>query len=530
MRKIAFIIEFFVIFTVAVIICLGSAYGANLPNINVRLRLIDQKDNPTTQDVYRLGKDIVRFAIYQQNVGQTDVIASEKYIRKDFHLNLRLYVTGADGKEKLITANYPEGAAEPPPPMVKLVGNQLLSVEPVEILPSGWVWTVTFNGNDYYNLVAGMYSAKVVIPVTTYNARAILNIDGKPYARIDDPLKYANTYDPIESIHPVTFSIIADKDDDGWYFPAPDEKIKADCDDNNKRVNPGIKNEMPGNGIDDDCNAATLDNPLIPNRTLIVHCDRYKVGLGNRPTAKKQPYNGVKVRVFDYSKSSCCKQKFGLTWQYYESIWKSSELSECCPKQAEGITGYKKSAIDGRQGAVFFSLPPGNYLVIGKPENENLYMGVRAKVLKSNDAVEKYLPYIVKGDGKKCPGKYTKITGSELLIIEPEFVEWDGAQEYYPVIFDATGEWEVTTSLYPPKGFAADYGSLSAKVSTAMAAVQFTLTEKGATWKEAEVEHIIRQKGKTDKITSKIDVKLSEELAKKKGISIYGIAEDPWKK
>ena len=528
MRKAAFIVASLGVLFV-VVVCHGLVYADKSPSINVRLRLVDRENRPTTKDVYRLDKEVVRFAIYQQNVGQTGIIASEKYVRKDFHLNLHLYVTGADGKEKLITANYPEGVAEPPPPLVKLVGNQLVSVEPVEILPGGWTWTVAFDAPDYYDLVAGKYSAKVVIPVTTYNDKALLKIDGKSYARIDDPSKYANTYDPIESIHPVTFSIIADSDNDGWYFPAPDEKTAADCDDTNPSVNPAAT-EVLNNGLDDDCNAATPDKPVIQNKTLIIRSDRYKVGPGNHPAVEKQPHNGVKVRVFNYPEGTCCGQRFGPTWHYYESIWKSGELGDCCSIQTEGITGYKKPGVEGEQGAVTFSLPPGDYLVIGKPEDENVYMGVRAVVLKSDRVLEKYLPHIINAKGETLPGKFAEISEADLLIIEPEYVEWDGAQEYYPIIFDASGNWTVTALLNPPEGFMPDHNSFNQKLNNETKAVQFKLTEKGATWKETKIGYIIQHQGKAERVTGKIDVKLSERLAEKKGLSIYGLAGDPWKK
>ena len=229
-------------------------------------------------------------------------------------------------------------------------------------------------------------------------------------------------------------------------------------------------------------------------------------------------------------KNSCCQQKFGPTWHYYESIWKSSELGDCCPIQAEGIAGYKGSGKDGKQGAVTFSLPPGNYLVLGKPKNENVYTAAHTVVLESDKVVEKYLPYIIKADGAKSPGKYAAVSGSEPLIIEPEFVEWDGAQEYYPIIFDARGKWVVKTLLNLPKGFVTDYNSLKDKLDNETKAVQFTLTEKGATWEETKIAYIIQHQGKTERVTSKIDVKLTEQLAKHKGLSIYGLAGDPWRK
>ena len=136
--------------------------------------------------------------------------------------------------------------------------------------------------------------------------------------------------------------------------------------------------------------------------------------------------------------------------------------------------------------------------------------------------MKKYLQVIQKADGKKGPAKYRKLKGSELLIIEPEYVEWSGDNELYPFIFDSIGDWTVGTSVEPPEGFVADNDSLTEEVNTELEAVQFTITDVGSKWKPTKVKHKIKHKGKTIKIESKIDVKLSKKLAKEKGISVYG--------
>ena len=57
------------------------------------------------------------------------------------------------------------------------------------------------------------------------------------------------------------------------------------------------------------------------------------------------------------------------------------------------------------------------------------------------------------------------------------------------------------------------------------AAVQFVITEKKGRWEETEVTYDIKHKGKTRIVKSKIGIKLSEKLAKQKGVSIFGEEE-----
>jgi hypothetical protein len=143
--------------------------------------------------------------------------------------------------------------------------------------------------------------------------------------------------------------------------------------------------------------------------------------------------------------------------------------------------------------------------------------------------MNKYLQVIVKADGKKVPAKYTVITGSELMIIEPEYVEWDGTQELYPFVFQSVGDWGVTTSVKPPEGFVADRNSLSTEVISEIRALQFVITDVGSKWEHTKVEYRIKHKGKSETVRSAVGVKLSERLARQKGLGVYG-HEDQGKK
>jgi hypothetical protein len=161
-----------------------------------------------------------------------------------------------------------------------------------------------------------------------------------------------------------------------------------------------------------------------------------------------------------------------------------------------------------------------------KITGDEILMGVSAGGLDPGETMNKYLQLIVKADGKKVPAKYTVVTGSELMIIEPEYIEWDGTQELYPFVFQSIGDWGVTTSVKPPEGFVADRNSLSTEVISEIRALQFLITDVGSKWEHTKVEHKIKHKGKSQTIKSNIGIKLSEKLSKQKGIDIFGEEND----
>jgi hypothetical protein len=252
--------------------------------------------------------------------------------------------------------------------------------------------------------------------------------------------------------------------------------------------------------------------PGTSSGTIQVTAERHIVGGGNKPTTNKVPIPDLVLAAFDM-KDNCLVQSappYGFTWQNYGSFWK-------CP--------HYNTAVTDSSGKAAFSLPPGGYIIIGeyKPDsNSKIYLGASAGGVTSGGVMNKYLQLIEKADGKNVPAKYTVITGSELMIIEPEYVEWDGTQELYPFIFQSIGDWGVVTSIAPPEGFVPDYKSLSTQVSTSTAALQFTITDVGSKWVDTNVEHQIKHKGKTQKLSRKIGVKLSESLARQKGLGVLG--------
>jgi hypothetical protein len=244
--------------------------------------------------------------------------------------------------------------------------------------------------------------------------------------------------------------------------------------------------------------------------TLVIQADLYILGFGSRPFITKKPIAGMEVRVFENSHGSCAAQHGLFCWYNYPGIW-----ADCEPVDTDTTNA---------DGQAIFSLDPGKYLVIGKyiTGSTTVYIGESAGQITTGSVVKKHLRIIQTASGKVFPCLSQIISGSELQMIQPEYVEWSETEELYPFVFESKGDWTVTTSVQPPEGFAADNKSLTAQVSNELEAVQFTITDVGSKWKPTKVKHKIKHKGKVHDKKSEIGIKLTPDLAKKKRVSIFG--------
>ena len=486
------------------------------------------------QPVYNLG-DPIYATLSLLNTSNGEIITSSSFSGSDFFLFLQFYYD--DGKErKLITSDTLSSisAPTPPPPRVHpvtiilpdddgtIVRSELPQGDAIEYLPADWkvtfgTQTPLFDVREYYPLAGknGNFTVQAVIDMRTYAPEVIkTTLEGIEYAPLspEDTALWCGT----RQSNLVNFNIVGDRDGDGYAYPGPD------CDDDNAAINPGAVDDS-NNGIDEDCNPATpvAEAPPAPG-FIQVQADKHTVGGGSRPGSSKE---GIKVlmRVYDKSQGSCAATNYGISWQHYPSIWAGCGQTWV----SDGTTG--------EDGAALIKVPPGNYLMIGVYDEDGslfatppaysgdeIYIGRSVGEVTSGQTVEKYLQVIVKANGKKAPGKYKRRTGSDLLIIEPEYVEWDGTEELYPFIFESVGDWEITTAVAPPEGFVADHDNLSEEVTSEIEAVQFVITDIGSEWIATGVVHDVTHKGKKEKIKSKIGVKLSKKLAKQKGLDIYG--------
>jgi len=501
--------------TLAILLGMGSFTIGNSP-----VNAAPPGPPPDIQVVLSLDKstyypgDPIMVSVALVNSGADEIIKKE-WSNMEFWLLLQFF----DDKENIITSDkLRESSTFPPPSRVFPDGSgMLVQGTLVEILNDEWnVGFGPFDAYTYYPLEnrSGHFRVKAVVPAISFLIYEQTNLGVKYAPRYPtDTVKWNGS---LESEF-ASFTLIGDADGDGYYYPvAHGMHPEIDCDDHDASVNPGMI-EQPGNGKDDDCNPETSDVVIVG--TITVKFDLHTVGMGNYPGSTKEPCVGAQVAVFD--KFSDCVSGLGFSWHHYQDIWAQCEK-----------VGF--SEIDD-SGKCNLKVQPGHYYIIGLydpngsaydehglHDGDEVYCGVSAGGVESEQTVQKYLQVIVKHGGKKVPGKSKKEKGSELLIIEPEYVEWDGTQEYYPFIFESIGDWSVTTSISPPEGFVADNNNLSEDVNTELKAVQFTITDVGSKWKPTGVTYNLKHKGTKKKIKSNIGVKLSKKLAKKKGLDIFG--------
>ena len=400
----------------------------------------------------------------------TPVFTQDGFSEVEFHLNLYFKGPGPDGG--LITPSTGAGSSSPTP-----------SVPPVKVkaerLEEGWLLNIPINEvRDYYPLTEpGTYQVWLEMPVVQYNPGQIEQIDCDndtiidycvPYDAViwDDPIY---SYDVALGIEPVTITLTAAQ-------PA---------------------------GVSD-----------IRITGTVFYFDE-----GSKPKMKQEPLSGVEVRL--YKMSDC--EVFGITqanYKTYASIVTNSNIpfllaDEYAPGEY-----------------VCPTVAQGEYVIIGYGNANTSYRHIGSKATISADD-----PSWGKGDivtnlilitdmrDRKSPGKSQKVTGSELFIVQPEYVEWDSNQELYPFGFVSDGDWEVEVSVDPPKGFEADQKKITEVLSSQAKAIQFIITDKGSEWKPTKIKIKAKHKKKIKEIDDEIGVKLSKKLAKEKGLTVWG--EEP---
>ena len=352
-------------------------------------------------------------------------------------------------------------APEPGPPF-RYEGRNLV---PVEIIPVGYEKITGMpDARTYFKFGTkyGWYTAQVQVPLETFS-RVTLDLNGNFFSDLADPGRIA--------FNPLSSNLIR------FQIQPPEPILKS---------------------------------------SINVRLNLVTVGPGVRPDARRGALANAPVRIYKQSSIPTDFQPIG--WKVYPAIW-------------IGMDPLKSALTDSNGIARFTSLEKGDYLILAQYPMSSEFSYVAVSVSASDKGwvqdgiIQEELRVVQKSSGSKIPGKTTKLSGSYLLITEPEFVEWNGTTETFPFIFEAVGRWQVTTSITPPSG-KVDNKSLLADLTDGMKAVQFTATASSK-WVETIVQYNITHDKTNYKITDKIGVKLSKDLSKEKNKTIFGDTPAP---
>jgi len=254
-----------------------------------------------------------------------------------------------------------------------------------------------------------------------------------------------------------------------------------------------------------------------------VHAAKHTVGSGSHPGSTKEPLVGIQVCAYDKSEGACSRVECGgISHQHYTCIAEGDEAGGACDPV--------NCCVTDENGECTINLPPGDYIVISADATKTVLpdpLGVSASDLVCEELKQKHLQQIskVQEDGavKKRPGKTTRLTGSELLIIEPEYVLWDDTEQLYPFVFETIGDWGVSVSVEPPEGFVTDYESLSEDVDDEIEAVQFTITEVGSDLVPTETTFQVTHNGQSHVVHSRVGIMLTPNYAQSRGFNVAAL-------
>jgi len=398
------------------------------------------------------GTDPIDVTIGLENISDEDLIAAGGLEQRQYDKDL-LFIA-PDGrqiranslKDTQVTQSTGGEPADAPPPRVCRVGEDLVQCDLVEVLKGQldpFPFILEFPNEDLGELLdarddfsfdqTGYWKVKAIVPIRLYNSVLVVNRNGVPFARVGDGFAVSG------NSNTEVFALTGDADGDGFSW-SPENPV--DCDDTDQAINPGAA-EVLGNGIDDDCDAATLDELVVtpgPDGAIKVRTQKVikTVGFPHRnphrhPRVTKVPIVDMQVRLFD--RTSPCLLTFAPYRRNFESIWLS------CVTPFIGHTGD-----DGR---LAIDVPPGRYLVIGEvPGEDELYIGSKTRRVKPERTTRTRLSFTVKKEEswKKVAGKWHNFINS--LTIGSDDVWWKSDSEPRPLIYRSEeDDWTMNSSI-----------------------------------------------------------------------------------
>ncbi|HRX86886.1 MAG TPA: HYR domain-containing protein, partial [Phycisphaerae bacterium] len=264
---------------------------------------------------------------------------------------------------------------------------------------------------------------------------------------------------------------------------------------------------------EDECGntaSESLDVTVEGDSTIAVDARRFIVGLGHHPGITQEPLDNIEVCAYERGGGSCALAECGILYL----LRFGCILDNCAPVAC---------ATTDANGYAELNVPPGKYVVISDDATQLVLptpLGGVVEDLGCGETELVRLRQIEIATGRRLACRITRLTGSELLILEPEEILWDDTEQLYPFVFESVGDWDVTVEVTPPDGFVADYNELSEEVDNNDKAVQFTITEVGSDLVPTQTRFNVFHKGRQRVVQSKVGIALTAEYARSRGFDV----------
>ena len=346
--------------------------------------------------------------------------------------------------------------------------------------------------------------------------------DQQEYAVYDAVLFEGNAYS-----NKAFFCASADLDEDGSYAPEDLNGDGVDCDDTNSAVYPEAA-EIFDNNVDENCDGVVEFNP---GGSVNIEVDVHQIGGGNFPPVSTLDGAGVQVRAYD--KGRPCVQQYDVSaWQHRRPLVRNCAADQIQSTDENGLAIFELAPGDWAFVAIYppGSDPGGGDSPPGSPNDgsSTVYGVTGVDGVVSAGTYSSLIKFMFNTSSNKTnPASWKKRSGSVLLIVQPDYIEWDGTEALYPIIFDSVGDWTVTTSVARRRVCCRTRKYCRPMSSTRSRPCSSRITDIGSDWVSTGITYEVKHKNKTEKIKSKIGVKLSKELAKKKNMTVYGDEPPP---
>jgi hypothetical protein len=243
----------------------------------------------------------------------------------------------------------------------------------------------------------------------------------------------------------------------------------------------------------------------IPPATLNVFTSLHTVGNGGSTKTGLD----VKLKIFDLAtlSSPINPKDYGTIWNSGPGILPRIPILAGVVKIGGGNANWYPTTYPG----------PTYWVAIGETDSDYngspVYVGKIIDQLVPGGITDINLQVILNSKGKITPATTAEIPGSMLLISQPEYLEFTGSEELFPIIYESIeGDWSSIVQADMPAGYVSTPGAQQASVSTSqIQALEFSVKETDnqafdnfslkVDEKSARVAHHLLHKGKMITVT-----------------------------